>query len=116
MKKQNYITLTMLISLGLFGPEINANPNGKNLFSSKGCIACHQENVDAVGPSLKQIAQTYKGQTGQLINFLKGQGQPKLATGKFAGQYDSVMKLQLNQIKNLSAKEIKDLAEFILSH
>jgi len=51
MKKQNYITLTMLISLGLFGPEINANPNGKNLFSSKGCIACHQENVDAVGPS-----------------------------------------------------------------
>jgi cytochrome c len=34
---------------------IYANPNGKNIFNSKGCTACHQPNADALGPSLKQI-------------------------------------------------------------
>lgn len=95
---------------------IYANPNGKNIFNSKGCTACHQPNADVVGPALKQIASAYKGNIGELIKFLKGEGAPKLATGKFAGQYDTVMKLQLNQTKSLSPKELKDLAEFILSN
>jgi len=44
---------------------IYANANGKNIFNSKGCTACHQPNADAVGPALKKIASTYKGNTGE---------------------------------------------------
>ncbi|GIX43365.1 MAG: hypothetical protein KatS3mg129_3098 [Leptospiraceae bacterium] len=115
MKTKLFI-LFSIISIGLFVSDIKANPNGKNIFTSKGCAACHQPAVDSVGPSLKNISSAYKGNLGQLIDFLKGNGKPLLEKGKFAGQYDSVMKLQLNQIKNLPAKDLKDLAQFILSH
>jgi len=112
--KMTIFKYIFIIVLSLSG--IYANPNGKNIFNSKGCAACHQPNSDVVGPSLKQIASVYKGNLGELIKFLKGEGSPKLSTGKFAGQYETIMKPQLNQIKSLTPKELKDLAEFILSN
>lgn len=114
--KEN-INKFFLFTLTIFAfSSVMANPNGNNLFNTKGCTACHQANADLVGPSLKLISTTYKGKINELIKFLKGSGSPKLANGKFANQYDTVMKLQLNQIKNLSDKEFKDLAEFLLSN
>ncbi len=115
MKKYIHKFFLFILTIITFS-SILANPNGNNLFNSKGCSACHQANTDLVGPSLKLISTTYKGKMNELIKFLKGSGSPKLATGKFANQYETVMKLQLNQIKNLSDKEIKDLAEFLLSN
>ncbi|WP_457625913.1 c-type cytochrome [Persephonella sp.] len=85
--------------------------DGGALFKSKGCAACHQASVDTVGPSLKKIAQAYKGKEGDLIKFLKGEAKPIVDPAKFG-----IMKPQLNTTKAMSDDELKAMAEFILSH
>ncbi len=85
--------------------------DGGALFKSKGCASCHQASVDTVGPSLKKIAQAYKGKEDHLIKFLKGQEKPIVDPPKFG-----IMKPQLNTTKNMSDDELKALAEFILKH
>ena len=85
--------------------------DGGALFKSKGCSACHQASVKTVGPSLKQIAQAYKGKEGDLIKFLKGEAKPIVDPAKFG-----IMKPQLNTTKAMSDEELKALAEFIVSH
>ena len=88
------------------------NPDkGKNIFNAKGCAACHQPTTESVGPSLKRIAQAYAGKEDQLVKFLKGEAQPIVDPAKFA-----IMKPQLNQIKDLSEQELRDLAAYIMSH
>lgn len=109
MKKIFSLLISLLISASLMA-------NGKGIFNSKGCTACHQVEADGVGPSLKNISQAYKGQQKELIQFLKGEGKPKLEKGKFAGQYETIMKLQISQTKTLSEKDLKELTNFILSH
>ncbi len=84
--------------------------HGKNVFQSKGCAACHQPAADSVGPSLKKIAQAY-GSVDELVKFLKGEAKPKVWPQKFA-----IMKPQLNQIKDLSEQDLKDMASYILSN
>ena len=85
--------------------------NGQQVFQSKGCAACHNPNVDTVGPSLKKIAQTYKGKKADLIKFLKGEHQPIVDPAKAA-----IMKPQINTTKALPADQLEALADFILSH
>ena len=85
--------------------------DGKAVFQSKGCTACHNPTVDTVGPSLKKIAKAYAGKEQQLIEFLKGHGKAIVDPAKFP-----IMQPQLNQLKSLSDAELKALAEFILSH
>lgn len=114
MKHIEYILICLAFSF--VSSNLIANPKGKELFNSKGCVACHQANADTVGPSLQSMSNAYKGKLGDLINFLKGKGQPKLNEGKFKGQYETVMKIQIDQIKNLPQADLKNLAEFILSH
>ncbi|NPA17435.1 c-type cytochrome [Persephonella sp.] len=85
--------------------------DGGALFKSKGCAACHQANVDTVGPSLKKIAQAYKGKEAELIKFLKGEAKPIVDPAKFG-----IMKPQLNATKNMSDEELKAMAEFMMKH
>jgi len=85
--------------------------DGGALFKSKGCAACHQAATDTVGPSLKKIAQAYKGKEGELIKFLKGEAKPIVDPAKF-----NVMKPQLNATKNMSEEELKAIAEFMMKH
>ncbi|SNZ02448.1 cytochrome c [Persephonella hydrogeniphila] len=85
--------------------------DGGALFKSKGCAACHQASVDTVGPSLKKIAQAYKGKEGDLVKFLKGEAKPIVDPAKFG-----IMKPQLNTTKAMSDDELKAMAEFMLSH
>jgi len=91
--------------------ESVAKVDGKALFTTKGCTACHQEAADTVGPALKKIATAYAGKEADLIKFLKGEGKAIVDPTKFA-----VMQPQLNTTKALSDEERKALAEFILSH
>ncbi len=95
----------MLTATGAFAA------NGQQVFQSKGCAACHNPNVDTVGPSLKKIAQAYKGKKDELIKFLKGQGKPHVDPAKFA-----IMRPQINTTKSLPADQLEALADFILSH
>ena len=45
---------------------------GKDLFSSKGCVACHNETSKIIGPSVVDIAKAY-GNDDDLFAFLRGE-------------------------------------------
>ncbi len=86
--------------------------DGAGIFKSKGCAGCHQPSAKSVGPSLKDIAATYKGKEGDLIKLLRGEAPPKMDTGKF----NKIMKGQIAKTKALSDAELKALVDFILGH
>ena len=90
--------------------EAAADVDGKALFTSNGCIACHQMDKKTVGPAVKDIAAAYAGKKDQLIKFLKGEGKAIVDPAQFA-----VMQPNLNTTKNLSDAELSALADYILS-
>lgn len=92
-------------------PVKTASIDGKSIFTSKGCVACHQENADAVGPSLKKIAAAYNSDKAKLTAFLKGEGKAIVDPTK-----EAIMKPQIEVTKKLSKEELDALADFILKH
>lgn len=92
-------------------PQQTALADGKSIFTSKGCGACHQENNEAVGPSLKKIASVYAGDKAKLTAFLKGEGKPIVDPTK-----EAIMKPQLEITKKLNSQELEALVDFILKH
>ncbi len=107
MKK---ILATALTGLTLMAGSVLA-ADGKAVFQSKGCTACHQPQVDTVGPALKKIAKAYDGKKEELIKFLKGEAKPKVWPDKFP-----MMQPQLNTTKALSKGDLEALADYILSN
>ncbi len=87
--------------------------DGKELFNNKTnrCAICHKETKDAVGPSLKTIAEFYKNNPDQLRAFLKGEAEPIIWPDRF-----NMMKPQMGKLKAMSDEEIDALVEFILKH
>jgi cytochrome c len=84
---------------------------GKELFNGKGtCTACHQPNEKVVGPSVYDIAKIYKEKNGDMVSFLKGQGEPIVDPS----QYD-VMKVNLELTKTFSEDELKALETYFYS-
>jgi len=49
---------------------------GKKLFGAKGCTACHFETTKIIGPSVKDIAEVYKKEKGEIFKFLRGENDP----------------------------------------
>lgn len=88
---------------------------GADLFFSNDCVICHDATKDRVaeglGPSLAMIAAAYKGKEDALISFLNGKGRPRIYPDKY-----SLMKDQLDSIRDLSGDERKALATFLLNH
>jgi len=84
---------------------------GKEVFEKNTCAICHKETKDAVGPSLKTIAEHYKNNPKQLKSFLRGQTDPIIWPDKF-----NMMKPQMGKLKALSEEEINALVKFMLSH
>jgi cytochrome c551/c552 len=87
-----------------------AKVDGQQIFQSKGCTACHNPNVDTVGPSLKKIAEAYKGKKDELIAFLKGEHPAIVDPAK-----EAIMKPQINTTKALPDDQLEALADYILS-
>ncbi len=85
--------------------------DGESIFKAKGCGSCHQPNVDGVGPSLKTIAQKYKGEKDSLFKFLKGEGEAIVWPEKYG-----IMKPQLNITKSMSEKELSAIIDFMMKH
>ena len=84
---------------------------GKELFNGKGaCIACHQPDVKLVGPSLQDIAKIYKEKNGDMVTFLKGEGEPIVDPTQYA-----VMKANFAITKNFSEEELKALEAYVYS-
>jgi cytochrome c len=111
MKK--LIAVSAISALFVAAPSFAAD--GAQIFQSKGCVACHDATQDRVaqglGPSLKMIAEAYKGKEDALISFLKGEGKPHVYPDKYP-----IMQGQLALIKGLSEDDRKALATYLLSH
>jgi cytochrome c len=85
---------------------------GASIFNGKGaCIACHKPDVKLVGPSLQDIAKIYKEKNGDMVTFLKGEGEPIVDPTQYA-----VMKANFAITKNFSEEELKALEAYVYSH
>ena len=85
---------------------------GNEIFHGKGaCVACHKPDVKLVGPSLQDIAKIYKDNNGDIVKFLKGEGEAIVDPSQYA-----VMKPNLELTKTFSDEELKALEAYIYSN
>jgi cytochrome c len=84
---------------------------GAEIFAGKGaCVACHKPDVKLVGPSLQDIAKIYKEKNGDMVTFLKGEGEPIVDPTQYA-----VMKANFAITKTFSDEELKALEAYVYS-
>lgn len=84
---------------------------GKELFNGKGaCIACHQVDQKVVGPSLQDIAKIYTEKKGDMVRFLKGEGEPIVDPTQY-----EIMKTNFAITKAMSDTELKALEAYVYS-
>ncbi len=86
---------------------------GSEIFKKYNCGRCHSATGVRVGPPLEEIALAYKGKKDELIAFLKGERPAKLAEN--VGESSHLMNIQLAALKELTDKELSELADYILS-
>lgn len=91
--------------------SVDAIAQGKKLFSSKGCMACHNETSKIIGPAVKDIASIYADKKGNLVSFLKGTATAIVDTDE--GQV-AIMKATLQATK-LSGDELSAISAYIRS-
>lgn len=85
---------------------------GKELFENKGaCIACHRVDTKLIGPSVQEMAKTYKEQNGNIIAFLKEEAKPIMDPTQY-----EVMKANLAITKAMSEEELKAIEAYIYSN
>jgi cytochrome c len=85
---------------------------GKELFESKGnCVACHLVNQKVIGPSIQDIAKTYKSQNADIVSFLKEQAKPIVDPSQY-----EVMKTNFTITKMMSDEELQAIEAYIYSN
>ena len=93
--------------------EVSQSPEqlGKSIFEGKGnCAACHRIDEKLVGPSIQDIAKSYKAQKGDIVSFLKDEAKPIVDPPQY-----EVMKTNLALTKEMSDEELKGLEAYIYS-
>lgn len=85
---------------------------GKEIFDGKGnCFSCHKPDQKVIGPSIKEIAKIYKEKNADMVEFLKGRGEPIVDPSQYA-----VMKTNLYITKNFTDEELKALEDYFYSY
>ena len=85
---------------------------GKEIFEGKGnCVACHQVDQKVIGPSLQEIAKIYKDKNGNMVNFLKGEGEAIVDPAQFP-----VMQANLAITKTFTDEELKVVEAYMNSN
>jgi cytochrome c len=86
---------------------------GKELFTSKTCVTCHQPDAKVIGPSIKDINKVYTEKGANIVAFLKGESPAIVDTDP--GQV-AIMKANLDGfVKNLTSEELAALALYMSS-
>lgn len=86
---------------------------GKELFTSKTCVACHGIDNKILGPSVKEIVKVYNDKGANMVKFLKGNGEAIVDTD--AGQV-AIMKANIDGfLKEMKAEELQALATYMRS-
>ncbi len=84
---------------------------GKEIFEGQGnCTSCHQPDQKVIGPSIQEIAKTYKDKKGDITTFLKGNADPIVDPSQFA-----VMQTNFAITKEMSDEELKAIETYIYS-
>ncbi len=84
---------------------------GKQLFTEKTCVSCHQLDQKVVGPSIKDIVKIYDEKSGNLVQFLKGDSPAIVDTDP--GQV-AIMKANLDGfVKDLNGDQLRALAAYM---
>ncbi|GAB1309710.1 hypothetical protein KH5_23930 [Urechidicola sp. KH5] len=87
--------------------------NGKALFSSKGCVACHNETSKIIGPSVKDIAVKYDEAGADLFAFLRGKSEAIVDTD--ASQV-TIMKNNIDtMVKGINDADLTDIVAYMSS-
>jgi len=85
--------------------KLNAMPKGKRLAFKHKCLTCHRVNKHIVGPSFKVIAKKDANNLTVLMQSIKNGSSKK---------YNSSKGAIMPAFKNLSDKDIKTIAEWIM--
>ncbi|WP_281231366.1 c-type cytochrome [Flavobacterium gelatinilyticum] len=105
-------TTTESVSEGESAKAQTPEALGKEIFEGKGnCTACHMPDQNVIGPSIKEIAKIYKEKNGDMVTFLKGNGEPIVDPSQFA-----VMKTNFPITQAMSDEELKAIEMYIYSH
>lgn len=84
--------------------------SGEDLFKGKGtCSACHLPDKKVIGPSIKEISDTYKAKGASISDFLREKSEPIVDPEQYV-----VMKENFKLLKTFSDKEIKALEEYMM--
>lgn len=84
--------------------------SGADLFTSSGCVACHQPDAKTVGPSVKEISTAYNGNKEGLNQFFLGEGPAIVDPAQ-----EAVMQPQTELTKAMSDEDRSSLADYILN-
>ena len=105
------LTTCGLVGLLMYGAAIRAEDNGGGAtFKSLRCGSCHKPDRKSVGPSLKDVGQSYAGQEERLVQYLKGEAEPTLGLGKA-----KLMRRRIKKMQDLASPELKALALYIMT-
>ena len=89
---------------------VAAAVSGEDVFTSKGCVACHQADTKTVGPAIKEIGAAYADNKEGLIAFFKEEAEAIVDPAQAA-----IMKPQLAVTKALPAEELDALADYMIN-
>lgn len=86
---------------------------GKKLFGSKGCTACHHETTKIIGPAVNVIASIYTEKSGDIFKFLKGETEAIVDTDP---AQVSIMKNNVDtMLKGISDADLKNIVAYMQS-
>lgn len=86
--------------------------SGRELFEQAGnCASCHQPDKKIIGPSIKEIAEIYKKEGGDIVQFLRGKADPIVDPSQY-----EVMKTNFAITKAMSDAELRALEKYIYEH
>lgn len=85
---------------------------GKELFGSKGCVACHNETSKIIGPSVTEIAKAYASDE-DLFGFLRGQNEAIVDTDP---TQVAIMKNNIDtMVKAISDEDLQHIVAYMNS-
>lgn len=84
---------------------------GKELFEGKGvCNTCHQPDEKVIGPSLKEIATTYKQKGLSVAAFINEESKPVIDPAQY-----EIMKANFAVTKMMTPEERQNLEAYLMS-
>ena len=84
---------------------------GQELFEGKGmCASCHKADIKVVGPSIQEIAKTYREKGASVAAFINEESGPLVDPSQY-----EIMKTNFAVTKAMSAEERKALEIYMMS-